>query len=72
MNKGKIVQVVGAVVDVEFEGKVPGIHAALTVEFQVANQPVKLTLEVQQQLGDRCVRPRPRRPKHRHGAWQCC
>src|SRR5690242_18668040 len=56
MNKGKIVQVVGAVVDVEFEGQIPGIHSALTVEFEVAKQPVKLTLEVQQQLGDHCVR----------------
>jgi F-type H+-transporting ATPase subunit beta len=56
MNKGKIVQVVGAVVDVEFQGKIPGIHHALTVDFEVEQQPVTLTLEVQQQLGDRCVR----------------
>src|SRR5262252_1557831 len=56
MNKGKIVQVVGAVVDVEFPEKIPGIHNALTVEFEVNKQPVKLTLEVQQQLGDDCVR----------------
>src|SRR5512136_2877491 len=56
MNKGKIVQVVGAVVDVEFPDGIPGVHNALTVEFQVEKQPVKLTLEVQQQLGDNCVR----------------
>ncbi len=56
MNKGKIVKVVGAVVDVEFLGGIPGIHHALTVEFEVAKQPVKLTLEVQHQLGDHCVR----------------
>src|SRR6516164_2596416 len=56
MNKGKIVQVVGAVVDVEFPDKIPAIHSALTVEFEIGKQPVKLTLEVQQQLGDRCVR----------------
>ena len=56
MNKGKIIQVVGAVVDVEFQDGIPGIHNALTVEFEVEKQPVKLTLEVQQQLGDQCVR----------------
>src|SRR5882672_5229602 len=56
MNKGKIVQVVGAVVDVEFLDAIPGVHNALTVDFEVEKQPVKLTLEVQQQLGDHCVR----------------
>ncbi len=56
MNKGKIVQVVGAVVDVEFPGGIPGVHNALTVEFAVDNKPIQLTLEVQQQLGDHCVR----------------
>src|SRR6266568_3687643 len=56
MNKGKIVQVIGPVVDVEFPGDLPGIYNALTVDYKVENQPVKLTLEVQQQLGDQCVR----------------
>ena len=56
MNKGKIVQVIGAVVDVEFPDRIPGIHNALTVEFRIEKQPVKLTLEVQQQIGDNCVR----------------
>ena len=56
MKPGRIVQVVGAVVDVEFEDSVPGIHHALTVDFEIEKQPVKLTLEVQQQLGDRSVR----------------
>src|SRR5204862_3204145 len=56
MKKGKIVQVVGAVVDVEFLDEIPGVHNALTVDFEVEKNPVKLTLEVQQQLGDHCVR----------------
>src|SRR5512147_2035471 len=56
MNKGKIVQVVGPVVDVEFPGALPGIYNALTVEYKVDAQPVKLTLEVQQHLGDKWVR----------------
>src|SRR5437667_11299749 len=56
MNKGKIVQVIGPVVDVEFPGDLPGIYTALTVDYKVQNQPVKLTLEVQQHLGDNWVR----------------
>src|SRR6195256_3946659 len=56
MNIGKIVQVVGPVVDVEFPDKLPGIYDALTVEYKVLNRPIKLTLEVQQHLGDNWVR----------------
>nr|MBP8260042.1 F0F1 ATP synthase subunit beta [Verrucomicrobiota bacterium] len=48
MNKGKIVQVIGPVVDVEFAGALPAIHQALTTDFAVGGQPVKLVLEVQQ------------------------
>ena len=55
-NKGKIVQVLGPVVDVEFPEALPGIYNALTVEYTVQNQPVKVTLEVQQHLGDKWVR----------------
>src|SRR6185295_3198587 len=54
MNKGKIVQVIGPVVDVEFTGNLPGIYNALTVDNPV--QGSKLTLEVQQHLGDNWVR----------------
>jgi F-type H+-transporting ATPase subunit beta len=50
------VQVVGAIVDVEFEGALPAIYNALSVECTVKQQPVKVTLEVQQHLGDRRVR----------------
>jgi F-type H+-transporting ATPase subunit beta len=56
MNHGKIVQVVGPVVDVEFPGELPRIHNALTVDYDVPGGPVKLTLEVQQHLGDNWVR----------------
>src|SRR5438046_2381550 len=56
MNKGKIVQVVGPVVDVEFTEKLPGIYHALTVEYKVHDQPFNVTLEVQQHLGDKWVR----------------
>src|SRR5499425_1282751 len=56
MSKGKIVQVVGAVVDVEFSDSLPGIYNALTVEYKVQDRPVNITLEVQQHLGDKLVR----------------
>ena len=57
MNKGKIVQIIGPVVDVEFgAGQLPGIYNALTVQFTVAGVSTKLTLEVQQHLGDNWVR----------------
>jgi len=56
MNKGKIVQIVGAVVDVEFPEEVPTIYNALSVEYKVDGQPAKLILEVQQHLGDKWVR----------------
>src|SRR3981189_1326457 len=56
MNTGRIVKVLGPVVDVEFLGALPGIYNALTVEYKVQNEPTKLTLEVQQHLGDRWVR----------------
>ena len=56
MNTGTIVQVVGPVVDVEFPGALPAIHNALSIECTVQNRPMKVTLEVQQHLGDRRVR----------------
>ena len=57
MNKGKIVQVIGPVVDVEFPDPLPGIYQALTVEFDVPGLgKTKRTLEVEQHLGDNWVR----------------
>ena len=48
MNKpGKITQIIGAVIDVSFEGDLPEIYTAL----QVDNQGNKLILEVAQHLG---------------------
>jgi F-type H+-transporting ATPase subunit beta len=56
MNIGKIVQVVGPVVDVEFTENLPGIYHALTVDYKVHDRPIQLTLEVQQHLADNWVR----------------
>ena len=51
MSAGQIVEIIGAVVDVEFEpSAVPQVYDALTVT------EADLTLEVQQQLGDGVVR----------------
>jgi len=56
MSKGKIVRVSGPVVDVEFPDDLPPIYNALTVEYKVQNQSARMTLEVQQHLGDKWVR----------------
>lgn len=51
MSSGRIVQIIGAVIDVEFpRDSVPKVYDALLVDGQ------ELTLEVQQQLGDGIVR----------------
>ena len=57
-NVGKIVQVIGPVVDVEFaSGKLPEIYNALKVQAtNSAGQEVNLTCEVQVILGDNRVR----------------
>jgi F-type H+-transporting ATPase subunit beta len=56
-NVGKIVQVIGPVVDVEFaDGHVPALYNALTVDYTLGGQPASLTLEVQQHLGEGWVR----------------
>jgi F-type H+-transporting ATPase subunit beta len=57
MNKGKIVQVIGPVVDIEFPDTLPAIYNALTVEFDVPGAGrTRQTLEVEQHLGDHWVR----------------
>jgi len=51
MSSGSLVQIIGAVVDVQFpRGEMPKVYEALTID------EVGLTLEVQQQLGDGIVR----------------
>ncbi len=57
-NEGIIVQVIGPVIDADFSDaeKIPAIYNALTVEYELYGSPTKLTLEVQQHLGDGWVR----------------
>src|SRR6201981_1384983 len=62
MSKGTIVQIIGPVIDADFsatEGLAdfPGIYDALEVDFEIGDgKTQKLTLEVQQHLGDGWVR----------------
>ena len=51
-NVGKITQVLGAVVDVQFEGELPAILNAINTD----NNGNKLVLEVAQHLGENTVR----------------
>ncbi len=56
-NQGKIVQVIGAVVDVQFSSSnMPEIYNALHIDFDVDGKTHHLVLEVQQHLGDGMVR----------------
>src|SRR6266567_3202585 len=52
IQTGRITQVIGAVVDVQFEGELPAILNAL----ETKNQGQRLVLEVAQHLGESTVR----------------
>ncbi|NLI30840.1 MAG: F0F1 ATP synthase subunit beta [Nitrospiraceae bacterium] len=60
MNEGKVAQVIGAVVDVEFEKSLPPILQGLTIEEPgdpaKGVPPIHITLEVAGHLGDNKVR----------------
>ena len=54
---GKVAQVIGAVVDVSFEGALPEIYTALKVSNpSISDQEWNLVLEVAQHLGEKTVR----------------
>jgi F-type H+-transporting ATPase subunit beta len=58
-NTGTIVQIIGPVIDAEFntkEGKLPKIYDALEIDYTIDGKPAKVTLEVQQHLGENWVR----------------
>ncbi|MEC9485089.1 MAG: F0F1 ATP synthase subunit beta [Candidatus Izemoplasma sp.] len=59
MNKGKVTQVMGPVIDVKFEEELPEINHALTIQVDAEdnhNVAIDLTLEVSLHLGDNVVR----------------
>jgi F-type H+-transporting ATPase subunit beta len=52
VNIGRVTQVIGPVIDVEFEPeKIPEIYHALVIDEEVEGQRIRLTAEVQQHLG---------------------
>jgi F-type H+/Na+-transporting ATPase subunit beta len=54
---GRVVQVIGPVVDVEFPAdQIPGIYNALHVDVTLGDEVRMLTLEVEQDIGDNVVR----------------
>ncbi len=54
---GRVVQVIGPVVDVEFApGEIPGIYNALHVDVTLGTEQRTLTLEVAQDIGDNVIR----------------
>ncbi len=59
MAKGKVVQVIGPVVDIEFSaGELPAILNAITIQGKVEDLDIDLVVEVMQHLGDsvtRCI-----------------
>ncbi|WP_054942294.1 F0F1 ATP synthase subunit beta [Paenibacillus ihuae] len=58
MNKGRVVSIMGPVVDIEFErGQLPEIFNAIKIETSLENgRTIDLTLEVSNHLGDNLVR----------------
>ncbi|CAM2802376.1 F0F1 ATP synthase subunit beta [Helicobacter felis] len=54
--EGKIVQIMGPVVDVEFEDYLPAIYEALDVDYEFDGESKNLVLEVAAHLGDNRVR----------------
>ncbi len=56
MSNGRVVQVLGSVVDVRFDdGRLPAINNALRIDYE-GETPIHLTLEVALHLGDNVVR----------------
>lgn len=56
MNKGRIVEIIGPVIDVEFPDSLPAIYNALEIDTESAAGRIRLVAEVQQHLGDNKVR----------------
>ncbi|PJZ44610.1 F0F1 ATP synthase subunit beta [Leptospira brenneri] len=57
MNKGKIKQIIGSVLDISFEsGNMPEIYNAVEIQSKVNGKDVTITAEVQQHIGDNTVR----------------
>ena len=55
-NVGKVVQVIGPVLDVEFEGHLPAIYDALHIKSSESGIDIDVIAEVEQHLGENRVR----------------
>ena len=55
-NVGKVVQVIGPVLDVEFEGHLPAIYNALHIKSSESGIDIDVIAEVEQHLGENRVR----------------
>ncbi len=55
-NVGKVVQVIGPVLDVEFEGHLPAIYNALHIKSSESGIDIDVIVEVEQHLGENRVR----------------
>ena len=55
-NTGKIVQIIGPVIDVEFPDRLPAIYNALQVKSDAGGVAIDIVAEVAQHLGERRVR----------------
>ncbi|MBL8020628.1 MAG: F0F1 ATP synthase subunit beta [Leptospirales bacterium] len=55
-DKGKILQVIGSVLDISFEGDLPDIYNALEIQITKGKETEKLVAEVQQHLGGGVIR----------------
>jgi F-type H+-transporting ATPase subunit beta len=53
---GKVVQVIGPVVDVQFEGELPAIYNAIRIQGESAGRAIDVVAEVEQHLGENRVR----------------
>ncbi len=58
MNTGKVIQVIGPVIDIEFEGELPAIYNAIRIQHKDEETGVDLDVitEVEQHLGENRVR----------------
>lgn len=56
MAKGRVVQVIGAVVDIEFNDGLPSIMNAIEINYKLGKETKKLICEVAQHIGDNTVR----------------
>ncbi|MEN6412121.1 MAG: F0F1 ATP synthase subunit beta [Veillonellales bacterium] len=57
LNTGKVVQVIGPVVDIEFPPEqLPAIYNAITINGKAGDVDIHLTVEVMQHLGDNTIR----------------